>query len=636
MSGISAIFNLDGKPVDRELLRRISDVVSDRGPDGSGLFVDGPIGLGHRMLRTTPESLGEEQPLADETGDLVVTLDGRIDNRDELKAAAQAKGVSLRTGTDSELLLRAYQLWGDDCASRIIGDFAFVIWDRRCRRLLAARDPLGIRPFYYYADAKTFRCGSELRQILEDSAIRREPNEGMVAEYLSAYIVNTEETLYKGIFRLPPCHLLTIEAGKSPRTKRYWDIDPASDSGCRSDEQYAERFLELFKEAVRCRLRARGPIGSDLSGGLDSSSVVVMAHALYRSGEASNLGFETFSQMFPPGPSDEAGYIDDVVRMWNVKANRIRVPPAEACAYLETVRRSLDFPSYPNAVGNNALRALARSKEMRVNLTGHGGDDRVGRSMRHYADLLRQGQLARFIQQARWEASKIGARAALGRALSSGVAPLLPVALRRAVRSVREWNKEFFPWIDPQLARRVNLIDRLQATPALPSFPTFAQQDVYKEAFHGTNVHALEMEERSDAWFGLEARHPFQDRRIVEFSVQMPELQRWRENQQKFVLRQAMRGLLPESVRQRGSKGDFTNSFHEAFSRLGGETLFDQLSIEQLGWIDGKRARKMLRLEIDHDACIEQSQGCINHCYPVWMVTGVNLWFKTVFLGSGL
>ena len=636
MSGISAIFNLDGTPVDRELLLRINDVVGDRGADGSGLFVDGPIGLGHRMLRTTPESLSEEQPLADETRDLVVTFDGRIDNRDELNTAAQARGASLRTDTDSELLLRAYQLWGDDCASRIIGDFAFVIWDKRRRRLLAARDPLGIRPFYYYADAKTFRCGSELRQILEDPTIRREPNEGMVAEYLSAYIVNTEETLYKGIFRLPPCHLLIIEAGNSPRIRRYWDIDPASDSGCRTDEQYAERFLELFKEAVRCRLRARGPIGADLSGGLDSSSVVVMAHALYRSGEASNLGFETFSEMFPPGPSDEAAYIDDVVRMWNVKANRIRVPPPENSVYLESVRNSLDFPTYPNAVGNNALRALARSKGMRVNLTGHGGDDRVGRTMRYYADMLRQWQIAGFIRQVRWEASRMGTRAALERALSSGVAPLLPDPLRRAIRSVRGWNKEFFPWIDPQLARRVNLIERLQATPMLPSLPTFAQQDVYREVFHGTNVHTFEMEERSDAWFALESRHPFHDRRIVEFSVQMPESQRWREHQQKFVLRQAMRGLLPESVRLRGSKGDFTNTFHEAFAQLGGETLFDDLPIEQLGWIDGKQARKMLRLEIDHEACIGRRQGCINHCYPVWMVTGINLWFKTVFLGSGL
>jgi len=636
MSGIAAIYNLDGRPVERELLGRMTDVIAHRGPDGAGLFLDGPVGLGHQMLRTTPESLHEKQPLTDESGRVALTLDGRVDNRDELKAALRAKDAVLRSDTDAELVLRAYQVWGEDCARRIVGDFAFVIWDKPQRRLVAARDPLGIRPFYYYTDGKTLRCGSELRQILEDSAIRREPNEGMVAEYLSAYIVNTEETLFKGVFRLPACHFLVVEAGKSIRKSRYWDIDPKIDSGCRSDAEYAERFLGIFKEAVKCRLRGNGPIGADLSGGLDSSSVVVMAQSLYRTGEALDTGFESFSQVFPPGPADEAAYIDDVVRMWDVKANRIRVSPTEASYYLESIRRSFDFPSYPNGVGNNALRALARTKGMRVNLTGHGGDDRVGRSMRHYADLLRRGQLASFVREARSEASRIGTAAAITRALSSGLSPLLPDSVRRAVRSVRRWNHEFFPWINPEFARRVNLLDRLHAKPPLPQFSTLAQQDVYKEVFHGINVHSVEMEERSDAWFGLEGRHPFQDRRIVEFAVQLPESQRWRQGQEKFVLRQAMKGLLPESVRRRSSKGDFTNSFPPAFRLLGGETMFDSMPIEWVGWIDGKRARTMLRRELVEDACIRPSQGCINQSYPVWMVTGVNLWFRAIFVESGL
>ena len=636
MSGISAIFNLDGRPVARELLHRMTDVIAHRGPDGTGLFVHGPVGLANQMLRTTPESLHEEQPLADESGDIVLTLDGRVDNRDELKEAIETKGASLRADTDAELVLRSYQLWGDDCARRIIGDFAFVIWDKRQRRIVAARDPLGIRPFYYYLDDKTLRCGSELRQILEDPEIRREPNEGMVAEYLSAYIVNTEDTLYKGIFRLAPCHLLIVEPGKPLRKRRYWDIDPSAGLEYRTDDQYAERFLELFEQAVKCRLRTRGPIGADLSGGLDSSSVVVMAHALFRAGKSIDPGFETFSQVFPPGPSDEAEYIDAVVQMWNVKANRVRVPPAKASSYLESVRRSLDFPSYPNSVGNDVLRSLARSKGMRVNLTGYGGDDRVGRSMRHYADLLRRFQLASFVREARSEATRIGTRTALARALSSGFAPLLPNQIRRAIRSVREWKQEFFPWINPEFARRVDLLERLQWSPPAPRFPTFAQQDVYREVFQGINVHSVEMEARSDAWFGLEGRHPFQDRRIVEFAVQLPESQRWRQGQQKFVLRQAMRGLLPELVRQRSSKGDFTNSFVVAFEQLGGETLFDNIPLAQIGWIDGARVRTMLRQQLGEDACMGRSQRCINLSYPVWMVTGVNLWFKAVFVESGL
>ncbi len=636
MSGISAIFNLDGRPIDRELLGRMNGVIAHRGPDGSGLFVDGPVGLGHQMLRTTPQSLREVQPLADETGGVVLTFDGRVDNRDELKAALEAKGAVLRTDCDAEMVLRAYQSWGEDCARRIIGDFAFVIWDKRERRLVAARDPLGIRPFYYYLDDKTLRCGSELRQILEDPAIRREPNEGMVAEYLSAYIVNTEETLYKRILRLAPSHLLVARPGAPVRKIRYWDIDPAVEIRYQTDDQYAEHFLEIFREAVKCRLRSLGPIGADLSGGLDSSSVVVMAQSLYRAGVVSETSFETFSLMFPPGPSDESGYIDDVVRMLDIKANRTRVPPPEPTCYLDSVRRSLDFPFYPNCVGANALRALVRSRGIRVNLTGHGGDDRVGRSMRHYADLLRSLDLLGFIREARSEASRIGTSAAILRALSSGLAPLMPDSLRRAIRRLRGGSQKFFPWINSEFARRVGLFERIHTSRPGPRFPTFAQQDVYKEVFHGTNVHALEIEERSDAWSGLESRHPFQDRRMVEFAVRLPESQRWRNGQQKFVLRQAMRGLLPESVRQRSSKGDFTSSFQDAFRLLGGEAMFDSLAIAAQGWINEEQARQMLRLELNTSACIQQREGCISQCYPVWMIAGIDLWFRNAFSKPGL
>lgn len=225
MSGIAAIYNLNGRPLERALLGRMTDVIAHRGPDGSGLFVDGAVGLSHQMLRTTPESLREEQPLADETGDLILTLDGRVDNRDELKAELNAKGLELRADTDAELVLRAYQAWGEECPQRIIGDFAFVIWDKRNQRFFCARDPMGIRPFYYYVDDRTFLCGSELRQILEHPTVRREPNEGMVGEYLSAVIVDTEETLYRGVFRLPGGHALLVQPGRV-RKYRYWNVEP--------------------------------------------------------------------------------------------------------------------------------------------------------------------------------------------------------------------------------------------------------------------------------------------------------------------------------------------------------------------------------------------------------------------------
>jgi asparagine synthase (glutamine-hydrolysing) len=376
-----------------------------------------------------------------------------------------------------------------------------------------------------------------------------------------------------------------------------------------------------------------GPVGADLSGGLDSSSIVCLAQSLYRAGQSSDHGFETFSLVFPPGtPSDERSYIDDVAKKWALKANRLAEHVPAASCYQESVSRSLDFPYYPNGVGGNALRALARTKGIRVNLTGHGGDERLGHSMRHYADLLRRGDIPSFVREMRSDASSIGTAAAISRALSLGLAPLLPDNVRRAIRSLRGRNNGFFPWINPEFARRVNLIERLHPSRSGPRFPTFAQQDVYKEVFQGNNIHQYELEERSDSWFGLEGRHPFEDRRIAEFAVQLPESQRWRGRREKFVLRQAMRGLLPESVRQRSGKGDFTNLFEDAFRLLGGETLFESLAIEPLGWVDAIWARRMLGLELDVNACVRLRERGISYCFPMWMIFGINLWFQTVFL----
>ena len=637
MSGITAIYNLDGRPLEPELLRRMTGVIAHRGPDGTGLFVDGAVGLGHQMLRTTPESLNEEQPLADETGNVVLTLDGRVDNRDELKAALKGKGIELRTDTDAELVLRAYQAWGEDCAGRIIGDFAFVIWDKRQRKLVAARDPMGVRPFYYCLEGQTLRCGSELRQILEDRTVRREPNEGMVAEYLSPYIVSTEDTLYREVFRLPASHLLVVQPGAPVRKRRYWEIDPERQVTYRTDEQYAEHFREVFREAVKCRLRSLGPVGSDLSGGLDSSSVVVMAQSLYRSGELSDPGFETFSQVFPPGwPAYESAYIDAVTSMWDIKANRMRVPPPEAYRYPESVRRFFDFPDYPNGADGHALKVLARTKGIRVKLSGLGGDERVRRSLYHFADLLRGWHIAGFLRAVRSEASRLGAGPAVALAKSSGIAPLLPGNVRRIIRILRGGNRKSFPWIDRRFAAQTNLFERLDPRPTGPQFATLVQQDIHDAAFHGITAHAAEMEERSDAWFGLEARHPFKDRRVFEFAVQLPESQRFRDGLGKFVLRQAMRELLPEEVRQRTGKATFNHTLNDAFRLLGGETMFDSLAIETLGWVDGNWLRATANKELRLNACNQQDEQCISRNYALWMVFGINLWFRTVFIELGL
>jgi len=304
MSGIAGIFNFDGRPVDRELLVRMTDALSHRGPDGAGHWLNGSVALGHRMLRTTPEALHEEQPLTDASGQFTIVLDGRVDNRQELRQALAVRGITLRSDTDAELVLTAYICWGEDCPKKILGDFAFAVWDALEQRLLCARDQIGIKPFYYYRDSLSFVFASEMQALFADLAISRRPNVPLIGIFLTNRYSHNEETLYEHVNRLPAGHLLVVEPG-TIRQRRYWDIDPAHTIRYRNDNDYAEHFLYLAREAVGCRLRSSSPVAAMLSGGLDSTSVVSIAQCLYQDGTAPFTGFEALSIIFDGFRCDE-------------------------------------------------------------------------------------------------------------------------------------------------------------------------------------------------------------------------------------------------------------------------------------------------------------------------------------------
>ncbi len=629
MSGIAGIYNLDGRPVDRALLGRMTNVIAHRGPDGSGHWICDQVGLGHRVLHTTPESLQEKQPLVDDSGNLCLTLDGRVDNRDELITTLCVNGKAKEQITDAELILKAYEKWGEQCPQRLIGDFAFVIWDRVKQQLFCARDALGVKPFYYCNDGRRFLFASELHQIFEDSSIRREPNEGMIGEYLASAITNQEETLYRRILRLPPGHYLLVRPGYL-RKQRYWDIDPTYSVRYQNDEQYAAHFLQLFKEAVRCRLRSHQPVGVYLSGGLDSSSVVGIAHMLYREEALPNRGFETFSMLFPGLACDESAYIRDVVRMWGIKCTTVSPEELNAPCYSELVHRYQDLPDYPNGATLDPLRTLAREKGVRVLLTGLGGDEWLTGSFYHYADLLRQFRILSLIRQIRWDSRVSGIIFPPFPVLRVGLWPLLPQSARQAIKRALRRRDRLPCWVDPQFARRTQLTERIRQEPLGRRFTSFAQGDLYKKLTNGWQTHSVEMEERAASWFGLEQRHPLNDRRIVEFALALPEEQRWRRDQPKYVLRQALRGFLPGTVRQRRTKADFSHLFAEALKTQGGERLFDSMAIMSMGWVDRARVRSMYQQMAQ--LYLQGDEGYITPVWPLWMVFGIELWFKTVFL----
>lgn len=621
MSGILALWNLDGQPIDPRLLQRLNDMMAHRGPDGDGIWMAGAAGLGHRALHTTPESPFEQQPLQDASGHLCLTFDGRLDNRIEIKADLERNGLSPRLDTDAELIILAYRCWGENCPQYLIGDFAFAVWDDRHRRIFCARDHVGVRPIYYYAGPRFFLCSSELRTILEHPAVPREPNEGMVGEYLASSITSQTETLYRDIYRLPPAHSLTISAS-GIQVRRYWDIDLLQEIHYRTDDVYAEHFTQVFKEAVRCRLRSLGSVGAELSGGLDSSSVVGMAAELIRSGNVPACGFESFSLTFPGQECDESRYIQDVIRKWSVKATLVTPEKGHAQNVLRQVREHLDFPEYPNYFMFHSLMHAQRSRGMRVSLTGIGGDDWLGGQDSPYADLLRRGQWLALLREIRE-----GLRADdLPGILKRMVAPLLPDSIHRAYA----WTKnraELPSWIDAGFARRIHLLERLRARPESRPSSSYVRWNRFLHYRSGEQAHSNEIAERASSRLGLESRHPFHDRRVMEFALAMPNRQLQRGEQGKWVLRRAMRGLLPESVQQRLNKGEFSQSYVEAFDSLGGATFLPGQAIGM--WVNGEATQRLYdRMQHLYS---RNDPGYKSLTLPLWMILGINTWVATVF-----
>ena len=275
MSGIIGLYNLDGRPADPLLLERMARTIAHRGPDGIRYWLEGPLGFGHLRLQTTPESAYEKQPLTNEDSALCLTLDGRIDNRSELRALLDSEGSPPRDDTDAELVLRAYQRWGEECPNRLLGDFAFALWDARKQQLFCARDYVGVKPFYYHRSPSLFAFGSEIRAVLALDAVPRRLNESRLADFLVEELDREEEesTFYQDVQRLPAGHSLTISPGGF-HLRDYWELKAPPPLKLGSLREYGEAFREIFVDAVRCRLRSTHPVGSTLSGGIDSSSVV--------------------------------------------------------------------------------------------------------------------------------------------------------------------------------------------------------------------------------------------------------------------------------------------------------------------------------------------------------------------------
>ena len=617
MGGLAALFLDRGAAVDPRRFQRICAAVPFRASEGIHIW----HGDGAAMARLV--SVAADEPAAPivADADLVLVFDGRLDNRDALAATLAVR----ETASDAQLALAAVRRWDVEAPAHLLGDFAFIAWDARSRRLLLARDHMGIRPLHYVVRPGAVVCGSDLTHVLAEGSVPRRPNPRVAAEFLACEIRNGEETLYDGIARVPPAHVVTIERG-SARPHRYWSAVPSRRLALRSDDEYAERCRELLIASVEARMRSAVPVCATLSGGIDSSSVALVAHRLVRGQPAPPL----FSMVFPDHPeADERSYIDAVAERCGAVPTFIAPsPPVRSLAARASAW--MNAPSMAADEMAERMWAVMRARGHRAALTGAGGDFVYAGSIFHHADLLRQGRLLTLLRRYR-DDRRAEATGASGVAwLQAAIWPALPVPVKRGLRPLARWAA---PRVG--IRRRPGWL-RLPVPeaeyPEQPRGGSFAIEELVRSLTGGMHSFVLEGSERAAAEAGVELRHPLLDVRLTEFGLAIPEEQRRRGPILKFVLRHALRDELPAVLATRRTKGDFAHCVWDAMQRLGGERFYSALQIADAGWVDGGAVRELYR-RMRADVPRGPAHYGL-HIPELWMITTIELWFRAAF-GAG-
>ncbi len=606
-----------GRPPEVELVRAMANLLAHRGPDGEGSFAAAPgVAFGHRRLAIIDLSDAGIQPFASDDGQLQLLHNGEVYNYRELRRELEAHGHRFNTATDTEVVLRAFEQWGERCVERFNGMWALALWDGRRERLFCSRDRFGVKPFYYrYADGR-FVFASELKAFRAD-ALPLVPNLDSVRDYLEqGALDHTDETFFDGISKLAPAHSLTLDAG-GLRLERYWSLD---EHDVPSDP--IEALRELFLDSVRLRLRSDVPVGTCLSGGLDSSAVACTVDHLLKT-EVENARpvgdrQQTFTAFFEDVGYDERPFAEAVIAQTRAEPHWVSFSAADVVEKLPSIVESQDEPfGSTSIVAQWFVMRAAREAGLKVMLDGQGGDEVLAGYPTYFAyrfaDLARRGQMAELTREVTayrrlHGVSRAGAREAVlrprfpervkrrARVRLKGASGLAGQALSDFGRPVRmpQWA---FP---DHLRRRMQLILTERGLPEL-----------------------LHYEDRNSMAHSLEARVPFLDYRLVELCFSLSPTLLIDRGITKVALRRALGDLLPPVVRDRVDKLGFVTPegrwLREGLGDLAAD-VFASREFSDRGFVDPQVARA--RLEA-HRA------GKLNAGYELWRALNLELWART-------
>lgn len=597
MCGIAGIYSTTGE-ADPALLTAMSSRLAHRGPDGEGTYLQGSVGLAHRRLSIIDLSDLASQPMTNEDETLWLVFNGEIYNYRELREDLLRAGHIFRSQTDSEVILHAYEEWGQTCVERLNGMWAFAIYDRKEDLLFCSRDRFGIKPFYYTVADDTFLFASEIKALLAHPEVGKEPNDARLMDYLAWGVLDhTPETMFAGVVQLPPAHSMVVRTGVPEEPTPYWDLRISDALTGTDDPEAAARLRALLLDAVRLRLRSDVPVGTCLSGGIDSSTLTTLINDLIRQETPASVGGrqKTFSACYQDGRFDESRYIDEVVRATGVDAHRTFPDPEEVKRDLERLVYLQDEPFGSLSIyAQYRVMALA-GEHVTVVLDGQGADEQLGGYIGYIVPYLRS--------------------------LKSH-----PLALLREGIYGGLHHRGFFLDAGKQVTARSERRSLLRGEiPVIDRYGGTLPEVLYRE-IRSTNLPSLlHYEDRNSMAFGVESRVPFLDYRVAEYLASLPLDQKIRDGVTKHVLRQAIRGLVPESIRCRMDKMGFVTP-EEVWMKEDLRPL-----IEEILTSDTFTDRPYWDADLVRQSYLAYVEGRAAYSPEIWRIVCTELWLRTFF-----
>ena len=610
------------------MLERMRDVLTHRGPDDAGLFIDGRVGLGHRRLSIVDVASGH-QPMTNEDGTLHIVYNGEIYNHAAFRESLEARGHRYETHCDTETILHLYEEHGQGCVDHLRGMFAFAIWDRHKRELFVARDRLGVKPLYYAQTGDgSFYFASEIKALLETGEVKAELNYKALPDYLANHATSGEETLFASIKRLLPGHTLLWRDG-AIHINKYWDVSFArSDDDKRSDSDYIAEWSELFRESVRLRLMADVPLGMFLSGGIDSSAIAAVMSGMV------NEPIKTFSVAFQEREANELEYARVAARAFKTNHHEVVVSPEDFFAVLPKLLWHEDEPiAHPSSVALFFVSQLA-AQHVKVVLTGEGSDELLAGYARYRKTLLNlslgqryEGLVPRDIRsavKARIAAlpleSRIGQKLrrtflSLNGDIESIYFDNFAVFSRGMQRNLfTAQAREQIGAIDPY----AGMLDAFTSTDATSTLDRLLYADTK------TYLHELLMkQDQMSMAASIESRVPFLDHKLVEFSARLPERMKLRGATTKYILRESMKNLLPAEILTRPKMGfpvPIGSWFRGEYAPVVQEYLLSERALGR-GIFDPAFVHTL----------VQRHQAGENHAERLWALVNFEIWQRQFF-----